>query len=101
MRILLITLLMAMVAIGTIRSSITVKAGKTQPTIEAVTPSVQSSPVQSVLAVIDGAKNPELIPDEVAYILLFRALAPSSGSEEEWKRARGYGKSLIGFEEDW
>jgi hypothetical protein len=39
---------------------------------------------------IDGAKNPELIPDEVAYRMLFLAVAePEDATDEQKARARG------------
>ncbi len=39
---------------------------------------------------IDGAKNPELIPDDVAYRLVFLAFAePENATDEERARARG------------
>jgi hypothetical protein len=49
---------------------------------------------------IDGAKNPELIPDDVAYRLIFLAFAmPEDATAEQKARARGKINS-IGFNDD-
>lgn len=47
---------------------------------------------------IDGANNPELIPDHVAYTLVFRTLATRQGTEFEKARSRAWAKS-IGFDD--
>jgi hypothetical protein len=49
---------------------------------------------------IDGAKNPELIPDHVAYRMIVLAVAePADATDERKKRARAK-ISAIGFSED-
>ncbi len=50
---------------------------------------------------IDGAKNPELIPDDVAYRLLFLAVAePDNATEEQKARARAKIRAANLREED-
>lgn len=46
-------------------------------------------------AVVDGASNPELIPDQVAYTLLFRLLSDRHTAEEK-NAARSYLKMTFG-----
>lgn len=49
---------------------------------------------------ISGAKNPEMIPDRVAYVLIFRTIATPQGTEFEKARSRAWTKRLgLGFDE--
>ncbi len=49
---------------------------------------------------IDGAKNPELIPDEVAYRMIVLAVAePADATDEQEERARAK-LNAIGFSDD-
>jgi hypothetical protein len=67
---------------------------QTQPT-RRPTPAVADPP-----GTIDGAKNPELIPDDVAYRLIFLAFAePEDATPEQKARARGK-INPIGFSSD-
>lgn len=45
--------------------------------------------------VINGAKNPQLIPDQVAYSLLFRLVSGTQDAEAK-KRIRSYVKQMVG-----
>jgi hypothetical protein len=67
---------------------------QTQPA-QGSTPAVADPP-----GTIDGAKNPELIPDDVAYRLIFIAFAEAEDATAEQK-ARALGKiNPIGFSSD-
>ena len=59
-------------------------------TIGGAAPIPPPTPQPDPPGTIDGAKNPELIPDTVAYRLLFLAIAePENATEEQKARARG------------
>lgn len=44
------------------------------------------------LGTIDGATNPEMIPDHVAYMLIFRTIATPQGTDFEKARSRAWAK---------
>lgn len=48
---------------------------------------------------IDGEKNPELIPDHVAYSLIFRTIATPNKTEFEIQRSRAWA-SRFGFTDE-
>jgi len=48
--------------------------------------------------IIDGAKNPEMIPDHLAYSAFFRLLS-GRRTEEEKRRARSYLRSVLGCDD--
>ncbi len=60
------------------------------PQSDTTTTPGQTAPVKpDAPGTIDGAKNPELIPDEVAYRMLFLAVAePEDATDEQKARAR-------------
>jgi hypothetical protein len=60
-----------------------------------VLPSPVRAAQQQPADVIDGSATPELIPDQVAYSLLFRLLS-NRNTEEEKQRARSYLKLIFG-----
>lgn len=72
-------------------------AGKSK--VKHVTRSSQQKPVKpDPPGTVLGAANPELIPDHVAYTLIFRTIATRQGTEFEKARSRAWAKSA-GFDE--
>jgi hypothetical protein len=89
--ILLTTLLAVLFALAIKTDYFRALAGQTAPgTTGGGAVIQQSTPQPDPPGTIDGAKNPELIPDAVAYRLLFLAVAePENATDEQKARARG------------
>jgi hypothetical protein len=84
-------LLVVLFSLGVRKDSFRTLAGQTAP-ITTGGPVViqQPTPQPDPPGTIDGAKYPELIPDSVAYRLLFLAVAePENATDEQIARARG------------
>jgi len=88
--ILLTTLLAVLFGLAVKTEYFRTLAGQTAPgTTGGRTGIQQPTPQPDPPGTIDGAKNPELIPDAVAYRLLFLAVAePENATEEQKARAR-------------
>lgn len=84
-------LLVALFSLGIRTVSFRALAGQTTPATTGGTAATQQPiPQPDPPGTIDGAKNPELIPDAVAYRLLFLAVAePENATDEQKARARG------------
>lgn len=67
-------------------------AGAAGPVQPAPPPPQQGGPDAST---VDGSKTPELIPDHVAYSLLFRFLSERKSADEK-ERGRAYLKAMFG-----
>jgi len=71
-------------------TTVSVRAGKTKNTAKAVQ---GGNAKQDPPGTIDGAVNPALIPDHVAYELLFRSIAPRPGAADiEQRGSHGLAK---------
>jgi hypothetical protein len=86
----LIVLSLIMVAVGLTVSS---KSHPHTGTSMAVGPQVVPTNSNDLPGTIDGAKNPELIPDAVAYSAIFRLLS-NRRTEDEVIKARAYVKQM-------
>jgi hypothetical protein len=85
---------------GTCCSSPTVSSGTTtQETTSAVSTDPLAQPADPP-GTIDGAKNPELIPDEMAYWLIILAVAEPADATEEAKERAWAKIAPIGFSEE-
>lgn len=66
--------------------------------LSAVAPQPQNAPAQDPPGVINGALNPELIPDHVAYSMLFRIIA--NRQEESAQRSiKSYVRQVLGCDD--
>ena len=87
---LLATLLAVLFVFATKTDSLRARTGQAGTTTTGgAARSQQPTPQPDPPGTIDGAKNPELIPDAVAYRLLFLAVAePENATDEQKARAR-------------
>ena len=95
-----LTILVFIVAISSVLI-ITAVASKPSTSNKAVTPPSYVKPSQSpksqanIPGTIDGKKNPELIPDRVVHLALFRAV-PEQTTDKSRMLARAYASQILG-----
>jgi|GEM_PF-2174932 len=86
--------LTAFMSVGAIAATV-IKTSKAKP-VSSISNTIATQAANAeVQGIIDGGKNPELISDRVAYLVLLRAI-PDNSSDVSQRRARAYIRQILG-----
>lgn len=97
--ILFLLLVVVLLVTSTIVSSPVDAVSKTVKAADSNRPEAKSADNASQPATVSGENNPQLIPDSIAYMMVFRLLS-SHENEMERKRLRGFVRQNLGITDD-